>query len=298
MKNIELECIPSWRYCRVRAGEKKPYPNDWQVNPLTLDQVDSSNIGLLLGPASNGTCAIDFDGFSAWHWWDQHIGIEIPDTVTWSSGRPGRCQMAFSVPSEYWPHLKRKQITLDPIPNTDKFEGFEFRWTGGQSVIPPSLHPDTQQEYFWVRSPLDTDLSPIPEAVLCRWLELCYPEPEYIEPVEYPKSTEQEVVALAEELKKLYPALDYDTWIRVTWAFCHEIGTTDGINLMRYYYPESQAGEYDQLRTRNKPARPCTIGTVKHLIKQRRPTIEQQADQIDNRIQELGKKLSKWQQKA
>ena len=45
-----LEHQPAWRYCRVRSGEKKPYPADWQNNPLKLLQVDSKNIGLILGP--------------------------------------------------------------------------------------------------------------------------------------------------------------------------------------------------------------------------------------------------------
>ena len=68
MKDDILQHQPNWRYCRVRAGEKKPYPAGWQNNPLTLEQVDSENIGLILGPKGNGICAIDFDGTTAWAW--------------------------------------------------------------------------------------------------------------------------------------------------------------------------------------------------------------------------------------
>ena len=68
MDNFILDKQTDWRYCRVKAGDKKPYPADWQKTPLELHQVDSHNIGLLLGPVSGGVCAIDFDGYSAIDW--------------------------------------------------------------------------------------------------------------------------------------------------------------------------------------------------------------------------------------
>jgi hypothetical protein len=269
MKNIELECIPSWRYCNIPRGQKGPRYSNWQNTAYTLDQIDATgNVGVLLGPLSAGVCALDFDGTTAWHWFADTFNIELPNTIMWSSGRTDRCQMAFSVPEAYWEYIRTLKIA------TGDHEGFEFRWTGGQSVLPPSLHPDTQQEYFWVRSPHDTDLSPIPEAVLCHWLELCNPVPP--EETVYVPASQNQITEMAAELKRLYPTLDsYDSWCGVTWAFCRELGNADGILLMKYYWPEQEAGEYQGLiSSRSKTGKGYTIGTIKWMIKQRGGTTD------------------------
>lgn len=294
MQNLDLECVPAWRFCTIPRGQKGPRYANWQSIPYTLDQVDATgNVGVLLGPASAGLCALDFDGPSAWRWWDETIGIAIPDTITWASGKPGRCQMAFTVPDAYWEYIKTLKLP------TGEAEGFEFRWTGGQSVLPPSLHPDTGAEYFWVRSPSTTDLAELPEEVLCYWLRLSNPVTEPMTAPVYPKIGDDEAVAMAEQLKRYYPKLDYDTWTRVTWAFCNELGSSNGLSIMRWFYPEETAGEYDRL-ARGKPpsGRRCTMGTVRYLINQRQPTVWEQTDEISDRIQKLERRLEKWQQKA
>ena len=269
MKNIELECIPSWRYCRIPYGEKGPRYAGWQNTPLTIAQIpDGMNVGLLLGPTSGGIVALDFDGASAWRWFDDTFAIPIPETVSWASGRPGRCQMAFLVPEQYWPYLETRKVVLDPIPDTDKFEGFEIRWSRAQSVLPPSRHPDLGTDYFWVLAPSRTDIAPLPEAVLAWWLQKSNPEP--VAAVEHPPVTEAEVLEDAALLKQLYPQLEHDTWIRVTWAFCNTIGYEDGTALMKYHWPEIKKGEYERLKSR-PPERRCTIGTVKRMIRDRAP---------------------------
>lgn len=294
MQNLDLECVPAWRFCTIPRGQKGPRYAGWQSIPYTLDQVDATgNVGVLLGPVSGGLCALDFDGPSAWRWWDRHIGTAIPETVTWASGKPGRCQMAFTVPEAYWEHIKTLKIP------TGDHEGFEFRWTGGQSVVPPSLHPDTEEEYFWVRSPSTTDLAELPEAVLCYWLEQANPEAEPVTAPVYPKIGDDEAVAMAEQLKRYYPKLDYDTWTRVTWAFCNELGSSNGLSIMRWFYPEETAGEYDRLVGGRPPTgKRCTMGTVRYLINQRQPTVWEQTHEISDRIQKLERRLEKWQQKA
>lgn len=259
--------MTNWRYCNVKPGEKVPYPAGWQNTPKTLDNIDSTNVGVLLGPVSQGLVALDFDGTTAWSWYSNTIGAPLPKTIMWSSGKPDRCQMAFTVPEQYWPLLRTQKITNTTTDLITKGEGFEFRWTGGQSVLPPSRLTDGRA-YMWLATPLDTDVAEIPEAILDYWVLLSNPEPKAVEVV-YPPATESEVTELAEKLKSLYPTLDnYDTWIRVTWAFCNTIGYADGITLMRYYWPEQQAGEYAKLNS-SPPERKCGIGTIKKLIRDR-----------------------------
>ena len=265
MRDDELECVPQWRFCTIPRGQKGPRYANWQSQPRLLDQVEAgNNIGVLLGAPSAGLAALDFDGATAWSWWDQHIGTRIPDTVTWASGKPSRCQMAFAVPEPYWAHLRTVKIA------TGAAEGFEFRWTGAQSVVPPSLHPTMGAEYFWVQAPSRTDIAAVPDAVLSRWLELSNPAPAHQDPPAYPPTTNVEIEQLAAELKQYYNKLDsYDLWTSVCWAFCNTIGYADGILLMRYYWPEQEPGEYDRLISRPSGGRQYTVGTIKWLIAQR-----------------------------
>lgn len=91
-------------------------------------------------------------------------------------------------------------------------------------------------------------------------------EPKVVEQVVYDKSTISDMDKLIQEFKNYYPTLDYSTWIRITWAFCNELGNGEGISLMRYYYPENNKGEYDKLLTSKYNGKRCTIGTVKKMI--------------------------------
>ena len=265
MKDQILEQQPGWRYCRVRAGEKKPYPANWQRTPLTLDEVDSENIGLILGPLGNGVCAIDFDGHTAIEWFNQEIGCELPDTPAWSSGREGRMQMAFQVDSEFWDYLKTKKIA------TGAGEGFEFRWAGGQSVLPPSIHPVTGKPYQWIIA-ADTSMAPIPDAILEYWIRLCNQadKPVDLTPeVNLDDLVEADVAEAERLLKKLREqrgTLDYDTWRTVSWALAHYLGREAARYLINLYYPEQKSGEYNQIfRTWNKAKSP-TLATLKHMV--------------------------------
>jgi hypothetical protein len=265
---------PTWRYCRVRAGEKKPYPANWQNTPLTLEQVDSENIGLILGPKGNGVCAIDFDGTTAWEWLKQQGISNLVTTPTWTSGKPDRCQMAFKVPEDFWDVLETKKIVTKPAskPGAGDGEGFEFRWSGGQSVIPPSIHPQTQQPYIWLVD-AQQELAEIPTELLQLWLiQISHKiaRPEDTEPeVKLDDLTDKDIKEcerILTKLKEKFPVLAYDEWRTVCWATAHFVGREAGGYLIRQFYPEQQRGEYAGLfRTWNKAKSP-TIGSVLHMI--------------------------------
>ena len=286
MIDSELVLLPDWRYTNVTNGDKKPYPNNWQHTPLQLNQVVSNNIGLQLGKHSNGTCAIDFDGPDAIDFWTtifpQHP-IDKLNTIMWSSGKEYRCQAAFSVPQEYWDVLKRK-VT----------HSLEFRW-GGQSVMPPSKLNDGRQ-YFWINSPSTTELRILPDDILSYWLQLLLNDmPVYdYTPIERPKLNDDTIVQLADELKKHYPTLDYDEWIRVTWAFCNELGVNDGVAIMKYHYPENKQGEYRKFYHSSNSGKKISIGTVIKMIKDRGGMIKvPKQTYLESRLAEIQNKLRK-----
>jgi len=96
----------------------------------------------------------------------------------------------------------------------------------------------------------------------------------YVDNVQYSKNTPEDIELMIQELKRLYPDLNYETWIRVTWAFCHELGQSEGINLMRQYYPETSQGEYKKLSTTRYNGKKVTIGTIVKMIKDRQGKIK------------------------
>lgn len=259
MQNEELQNLINWRYCNVTIGDKKPYPNNWQNTPLTLQQVESTNIGVILGKYSSGLCAIDFDGEEAIDHWTNTFGIDISDmdTVMWSSGKPYRCQAAFSIDDEYWDVLKRKVVNK-----------LEFRWNC-QSVLPPSKLNDGRQ-YFWLKKPSEVVVQRLPENVLAYWLELIlddYTRSENTH-IEYDYGDKKHSVEFVNELLQHIQYKvgtlkgEYDLWRTIAWAVCSEIGLHDAKMLMQYYWPYKTNKEIKTLTSwksgRNSPG----IGTL------------------------------------
>jgi hypothetical protein len=293
MKDIELECLPAWRYCQVREGEKVPFPAGWQSNPLQLTQIMTNNLGLLLGPKSAGVVALDFDGATAWAWFEETFGIDvleqIIDTVSWTSGKDFRCQMAFSVPEDYWPLLRTQKIP------TGDHEGFEFRWDRTQSILPPSRLADGRQ-YRWINTPSTTDLLALPENILIWWLLKCNPEPVPVQATTLPKTSNEDVFKIYQELKRLYPVLGYDRWSVATWIITRELGQAEGLAVMQQFYPPDRPGAYDILFKSQHTGKPASIGTVIEWIRQHNPNYrKEQQFNVDaptkTSIQKLRRKL-------
>jgi hypothetical protein len=282
MDDFILHQQTTWRYCRVRDGEKRPYPANWQNTPLELWAVDSGNVGLLLGPVSEGTCAIDFDGHSAYTWAESQ-GIDLtnlPTTPMWSSGKPGRCQMAFGVPNQYWLLLNTLKVpTWWDIETRRAIEGIEFRWTGCQSVVPPSRHPDTGRPYEWLIDAMNP-MAGIPDDILSVWLNyrpVIAPnnstatanEPDW----QQLQDTEiEDINQLLTALKSHYPVLEHDVWRDVAWAVARGVGRSAGEILMKEYYPEQRHGEYaNQLYRNYNIVRSPGPGRIVMLIRERDP---------------------------
>lgn len=268
MKNLQLECVPGWRYCNVRAGAKAPYPANWQQRPLELNQIESTNVGLLLGPVSQGVCALDFDGASAWTWFDQTIGCALPATTTWTSGKHSRCQMAFRVPSTYWLYLRTLKIAHTRDALIAPGEGFEFRWAGAQSVLPPSTLADGRS-YTWVTPPEAVGMAELPDAILAYWLQHSNPTvPEHAarDTTNITDTDLWDIESLLMVLKQQHATLDYDTWRTVAWATAHHVGTQVAGVLMNQYWPERLRGEYHRLFRGYNAERSPRINTVRHLL--------------------------------
>jgi Protein of unknown function (DUF3987)/CHC2 zinc finger/Bifunctional DNA primase/polymerase, N-terminal len=102
-----------------------------------------TGVSLISGPMSGGVMAIDFDGEAASEKYRElSDGVPLPITRMWTSGKPGHFQILLRVPESKWKELKPIKLELE---NGHKLE---FRWNQC-STLPPSIHPDTKQPYYW-----------------------------------------------------------------------------------------------------------------------------------------------------
>ena len=289
MNDPELAILEAqgWRFCAIPningVPTKGPRTPGWQKRWLTQDQLGQGNVGVLLGEASQGILAVDFDGPWTWDYWQEHIQIpfEDIDTVTWSSGKTGRAQLAFKVPEECWSVMPAKFAVTGPVGDDGKPQQLEFRWgtfeAGCQSVLPPSLHPDSHRDpeiyYRWDRAPSCVNIQTIPDRLLEFILTYQRPQPKF-DVVAVPLKivddlTEDDVEyisSLLTLLKQKYTVLAYDVWRNVTWAVYKELGPGAGLVVMNQFYPEQSANEYHRLTRGYNPGKSPGRGTLKHLV--------------------------------
>ncbi|MEG3879687.1 bifunctional DNA primase/polymerase [Microcoleus sp. herbarium7] len=151
---------------------KRPIVKDWPNKQCDRSEIlaklesgKATGIGLKLG---NGLLAIDIDGDSARDLLQKLAGSNgitaFSETTSWTSGRAGRKQCLFWVAEADWHRIKKLRISTGV-----SGEYLEFRWLGQQSVLPPSIHPDTGRPYEWINNPVEH-----PPALAPEWLiDLC-----------------------------------------------------------------------------------------------------------------------------
>ena len=224
----ELTVFPDWRFVALTQGDKTPFEKNWPNNPRQLKDISmKNNIGLLLGKASAGIVAIDFDGSTVVEFWNalfentQYSYDWIKNNTTvFTSGKTGRSQALFKVPMEYW-----NDVTKIVLPIVEG-EQLEFRWNGSQSVLPPSKLNDGRN-YKWINH---TAPIMIPEDILVFWLEMIVEKTRAIEYKFENKKvdskdlpTELELRGVLNNIRKL-GRLEHENWNRVLWGTFYSCG--------------------------------------------------------------------------
>ncbi|MRV37704.1 hypothetical protein GF542_14365, partial [Staphylococcus aureus] len=121
--------------------------------------------GIRTGVISGGILAIDADGHAAEELLQKMSASELPDTVIFASGKPGRRQLLYLVPPEYWEIFKTIKLKTGVKGDDGKEQQLEVRCNGCQSVLPPSVHPETGK-YHWVIAPNDVEVAQCPNWVI------------------------------------------------------------------------------------------------------------------------------------
>ena len=189
-----LKSIPAeWALTPVK--DKRPLRPDWQsetaiardelINLMSNGQQLISSkgkpwhcywngVGLRTGIVSGGLVAIDMDGRTSQPYMLSHLSNyeELPRTVAWTSGRPGRSQHIYRVPQQYWSAIANTEFKTGAKGEDGEVEQVELRWDGCQSVLPPSVHPITGQ-YCWLVgcAPWECEVAEAPQWVVEKMLK-------------------------------------------------------------------------------------------------------------------------------
>ncbi|MCR4301813.1 MAG: DUF5906 domain-containing protein [Sulfuricaulis sp.] len=126
--SVERYLAEGWAVVPIPKGEKGPRVENWQHTTFTAaDFKPGDNIGIRLGLPSGGLVDIDLDAIEAIA--TARKFLPLTERI---HGRPSKPQ------SHYWyiAALKSEQFK-----DVDGSMLVEIRSTGGQTVVPPSLHP-------------------------------------------------------------------------------------------------------------------------------------------------------------
>ena len=217
---------PDWRLIPCNA-KKQPIDHltgrllpEWgsrAVSPQALLSMEGDffeAVGVVLGPPSGGLLAVDFDneGYE-----EQFLSIygksldELPVTMSWTSGRPGRKQLGFQVPKRLWPELRSKKVWM----NKDNKTCLELRWSGHQSIV-LGAHPETTG-YSWVPGCSPSDIAMVAEAP--DWLlEPLRIKTRNAPSVDTAPVNSDDYDCSKRLLRLIKPREDYDSWLKVGMA--------------------------------------------------------------------------------
>lgn len=147
----------------LKEGEKLPIANDWGNETLAApDEAEAFyaqsphlNMGFALGPS--GYCSLDIDCEESFRSALEEFGIppESLDDYPCIQGSPKGRRLVFRVPAEA--DLPYAKLNWPKREGGTQYTVFELRSaTDGRQrfdVLPPSIHPDTQQPYKWLVQP-------------------------------------------------------------------------------------------------------------------------------------------------
>ncbi len=158
-----------WRVVPLNERAKNPWINDWanaaSTNPSIVQawwtDRPNSNVGVALGEGS-GLVGIDVDSDEGSRLLHSMSNGTMPETLEMVTGKGTR--LLFAIPAGVQP-----KTTV--LKDAQGDEALRFQGTGGQCVMPPSIHPGDPKKgippgrvYQWVegRGPQDLQAAPMP----------------------------------------------------------------------------------------------------------------------------------------
>jgi len=212
-----------WSLVPIPRGSKGPQTQGWNRREAALQSSAAlpPGHGIGLAHAYSGTMALDIDDWPIAASMLMLAGIDLqalydaPDAVVIDSGRPGHGKLVYAMP--FGLALPSKRVTLDKTV-------YELRCATAdgltvQDVLPPTIHPQTNQPYRWAGLGHWSRLPTIPMPLLDLWQSMLA-DGERQEPTQT-----TEVAADWDEMRAALQAIpatcSRDEWISVGMAIHH-----------------------------------------------------------------------------
>ena len=131
-----------WSPVPVRLGQKSPIGNDWQKQRLTAEEIPSRfrdgmhNVGVLLGEPSGNLVDIDLDAPEA-----AGLADALLPPTDFIFGRKSKPRS-----HRFYRTTETRKTKQFKAPDGTML--VELRATGGQTVVPPSIHPSGERVEF------------------------------------------------------------------------------------------------------------------------------------------------------
>ncbi len=218
-----------WSLVPIPHGSKGPQTHGWNRREAALQSSVSlpPNHGIGLAHAYSGTMALDIDDWPIAASMLMLAGIDLqslydaPDAVVIDSGRPGHGKLIYSMP--FGLALPSKKLMVDIEGKGKNYLDFRCATADGltvQDVLPPTIHPQTQQPYRWAGRGHWSRLPVIPMALLNLW-QTMLAEGERQEPVASTEVATAEWDEVRSALQAIPATCSRDEWISCGMAIHH-----------------------------------------------------------------------------
>lgn len=266
-----------WSLVPIPPGTKGPRIPNWnqRANALRSQAELPPGYGIGLAHAYSGTMALDIDDWDLTANLLREHGIDLdalyhaPDAVVIDSGRQGHGKLLYSMPFT----LPSKKVSAEGR------TAYELRCATAngltvQDVLPPSIHPDTQQPYRWAGDGHWTRLPAIPMPLLDLWNSTLMSAP--APAVEMPNLEVVNWDEVESAVQSITPDCTRDEWIAVGMALHragvlandaeHALDLWDKWSARGRKYP----GQREILRqwASFRSERSITLGTLYHVARQ------------------------------
>lgn len=231
--SVDAYIRAGWNLVPIPPRTKGPSTTGWNRRENTLKSHTQlpPGWGIGLAHAYSGTMAIDVDVWDravlelAMHGIDLNALYAAPDAVIVDSGRQGHGKLLYAMPLGL--ALPSKKF-LDSKPDGSRYNYLDLRCGTAngltvQDVLPPSIHPDTNQPYRWAGRGHWTRLPIIPDKILRFWMDSL--KSEQRQQVDEPVDADWDEIRAA--LEHLSSDCSRDEWIAIGMAL-HYAGHSSG----------------------------------------------------------------------
>lgn len=282
---LALVAIPSGKKGPVMAGWNKA--ENVIANPERARRLEG-NIGIAHAYNSPPTMALDIDDLEKASIWLANRGVDLltllqdADAVQIISGRPGRAKLLYRLPVGVGPIESRtiKETIIEDGASRQKTI-LEFRCATkdgltAQDVLPPSVHPDTNQQYRWGGQGNWRSIPTIPNELLVVWLgevddrKSRKQQSRWLAVTHHVEDTPRQRAIVSEMLRHVSADCCYEVYRDMVWAIL-SLGWSDCETLAEQWCRTAphrfEDTSFNAVVTSYEGARSPTIGTIYHYAR-------------------------------